>query len=219
MVLFHFLFEWLTEKIRLFFSRVRIKFIASHASKWNKKYIVFILLHFFLFCFKYFSFHFASNFTLNFAFCFVPDAVSVHDVLVVFEMLLSTLCFRCSEVPGSLLFREANLWKMTSSYCPNCNLYYTDFNRNRSTDLTKEGSPPMLVQKEKWIKSKHIFLYSSELEFLKSLWALGTEEEEGYRTGPSGYIGWRNSFLGIDSGAQYTFKNTGSFNEILVKLA
>jgi hypothetical protein len=50
---------------------------------------------------------------------------------------------------------------------------------------------------------------SIELEFLKSLWGLGTEEEEGYRTGPPGYIGWRNSFLGIDSGAPYTFKNTG----------
>jgi hypothetical protein len=49
-----------------------------------------------------------------------------------------------------------------------------------------------------------------ELEFLKSLWGIGTEEEEGYRTGPPGYIGWRNSFLGIDSGAPYTFKNTGS---------
>ena len=52
--------------------------------------------------------------------------------------------------------------------------------------------------------------YKPELEFLKSLWGLGTEEEEGYRTGPPGYIGWRNSFLGIDSGALYTFKNTGS---------
>ncbi len=50
----------------------------------------------------------------------------------------------------------------------------------------------------------------SELEFLKSLWGLGTEEEEGYRTGPPGYKGWRNSFLGIDSGAPYMFKNTGS---------
>ncbi len=26
----------------------------------------------------------------------------------------------------------------------------------------------------------------AELEFLKSLWGLGTEEEEGYRTGPPG---------------------------------
>jgi hypothetical protein len=49
----------------------------------------------------------------------------------------------------------------------------------------------------------------SELEFLKGLWGLGTEEEEGNRTGPPGHIGWRNSFLGIDSGAPYTFKNTG----------
>ncbi len=48
-----------------------------------------------------------------------------------------------------------------------------------------------------------------EQEFL-SLWWLGTEEEEGYRTGPPGYIGWRISFLGIDSGAPNTFKNTGS---------
>ncbi len=46
----------------------------------------------------------------------------------------------------------------------------------------------------------------SELEFLKSVWGLGTEEEEGYSTGPPGYIGSRNSFLGIDSGAPYTFK-------------
>jgi hypothetical protein len=52
--------------------------------------------------------------------------------------------------------------------------------------------------------------YTTELEFLKSLWGLGSEEEEGYRTGPPGYIGWRNSFLGIDSEAPYTFKNTGS---------
>jgi hypothetical protein len=52
----------------------------------------------------------------------------------------------------------------------------------------------------------------TELKFLKSLWGLGTEEEEGYRTGPPGYIGWRNSYLGIDSGAPYTFKNTGSGN-------
>jgi hypothetical protein len=41
----------------------------------------------------------------------------------------------------------------------------------------------------------------SELEFLKSLWGLGTEEEKGFRTVPPGYIGWRNSFLGINAGA------------------
>jgi hypothetical protein len=40
-----------------------------------------------------------------------------------------------------------------------------------------------------------------ELEFLKSLWGLGTEEAEGSRTGPPCYIGWRIPFLGIDSGA------------------
>ncbi len=51
---------------------------------------------------------------------------------------------------------------------------------------------------------------SPELEFLKRLWGQGTEEEEGYRTGPPGYMGWRNSFLGISSGAPYTFKNTSS---------
>jgi hypothetical protein len=56
----------------------------------------------------------------------------------------------------------------------------------------------------------HAVYCSPELEFLKSLWGLGTEEEEGYLTGPQGYIGWRNSFLGNDSGAPYTFENTGS---------
>jgi hypothetical protein len=55
-----------------------------------------------------------------------------------------------------------------------------------------------------------MFIYHSELEFLKSLWGLGTEKEEGYCNSPPGYIGWQNSFLGIDSGAPYTFKNMGS---------
>jgi hypothetical protein len=57
----------------------------------------------------------------------------------------------------------------------------------------------------------------TELEFLKRLWGLGTEEEEGYRNGPPGYIGWRNSFLGIDSGAPYTFKNTSTGMLVLQK--
>ncbi len=35
--------------------------------------------------------------------------------------------------------------------------------------------------------------------FLNNLWGLDTEYEQGFRTGPPGYIGWRNSFLGIDS--------------------
>jgi hypothetical protein len=33
---------------------------------------------------------------------------------------------------------------------------------------------------------------------------LGTEEEEGHRTGPPGYIGWRNSFLGIEKNGENT---------------
>ncbi len=32
--------------------------------------------------------------------------------------------------------------------------------------------------------SETLIGWKSELEFLKSLWGLGTEEEEGYRTGP-----------------------------------
>jgi hypothetical protein len=31
-------------------------------------------------------------------------------------------------------------------------------------------------------------LANTELAFFKSLWGLGTEEEEGYRTGPPAYI-------------------------------
>jgi hypothetical protein len=60
------------------------------------------------------------------------------------------------------------------------------------------------------LEAKCSILITPELEFLKGLWGLGTEEEEGHRTGLPGYIGWRNSFLGIDSGAPYTFKNTDS---------
>ncbi len=36
----------------------------------------------------------------------------------------------------------------------------------------------------------------SVLEFQNNLWWLGTEQEQGCRTGPPGYIGWRNRFLG-----------------------
>ena len=57
------------------------------------------------------------------------------------------------------------------------------------------------------------FFKVTELEFLKSLWGLRTKakEEEGYRSGPPGYKSCQNSFLGIDSGAPYTFKNTYDF--------
>jgi hypothetical protein len=58
--------------------------------------------------------------------------------------------------------------------------------------------------------SVHTFVLGCFLDFLNNLWGLGTGEEEGFRTGPPGYIGWRNSFLGIDSGAPYAFKNTSS---------
>ncbi len=57
------------------------------------------------------------------------------------------------------------------------------------------------VQYVEHMYSKEYILARSELEFLKSLWGLGTEEEYGYRTGPPGYIGWRNSFLGINARA------------------
>ncbi len=39
-----------------------------------------------------------------------------------------------------------------------------------------------------------------------------------YRTGPPGYIGWRNSFLGINSGAPYTFKSKGSGRAVSITL-
>jgi hypothetical protein len=55
-----------------------------------------------------------------------------------------------------------------------------------------------------------VFTIHFRAGIFKESWGLGTKEEEGSRTGPPGYIGWRNSFLGIDSGAPYTFKNTGS---------
>jgi hypothetical protein len=37
-----------------------------------------------------------------------------------------------------------------------------------------------------------------KLKISKSPWGLGTEKEKGYCTCPPGYIGLRNSFLGID---------------------
>ncbi len=84
---------------------------------------------------------------------------------------------------------------ISCSSCPDCSASFIASSTGRSTvlQLLPEWKP-----------------CCSELEFLKRLWGLGTGEEEGYRTGPAGYIRWRNSFLGIDSGAPYTFKNTSS---------
>jgi hypothetical protein len=58
---------------------------------------------------------------------------------------------------------------------------------------------------------------TAELVFVDLLRRPGIDSQLGgpvrnpiYRTGPPGYIGWRNRFLGIDSWAAYTFTNTGS---------
>jgi hypothetical protein len=102
------------------------------------------------------------------------------------------------------------IWLLSRQQVPECRL---------SSLLTGEGRKGggrslILRRRKAFLSITHSILSGSsflrvQLEFLKSLWGLGTEEEEGYRTGPPGYIGWRNSFLGIDSGAPYTFKNTG----------
>jgi hypothetical protein len=63
-------------------------------------------------------------------------------------------------------------------------------------------TPFLFCKKTLQIRDHFFLVMHPELEFLKSLWGKGTEEEEGYRTGPPGYKGWRNSFLGIDSWAQ-----------------
>jgi hypothetical protein len=53
--------------------------------------------------------------------------------------------------------------------------------------------------------------------FKKSI-GLETGKKQGYCTDPPGYIGWRNSFFGIDSWAPKTFKNTRSDLEFLKSL-
>ncbi len=158
-VLFHFLFECSSIKkpdnFIHFFHLVRIKCFASLASKWNKNTLFSFGFRFFFFSlqifslpvrFKIFILSSISLWILSFV-SFLELSLSMIFLLCL--MLLSTLCFRCSEVPGSLLFRAANLWKMPCSYCSTYYLFYAEFNRNRSNDLTKDGPPPMLVQKEK----------------------------------------------------------------------
>jgi hypothetical protein len=51
------------------------------------------------------------------------------------------------------------------------------------------------LREEKW-EAESVFCAG----IFKHLWRLGTEYY-GCRTGPPGYIGWRNGFLGIDSWA------------------
>ncbi len=64
--------------------------------------------------------------------------------------------------------------------------------------------PPSSVLGETRLEDKTV------LVFLNNLWGLGTELEQGCRTGPPGYKGRRNRFLGIDSWASNKFKNTTS---------
>ncbi len=51
------------------------------------------------------------------------------------------------------------------------------------------------------VEEDKIFIKRPTGIFKQSIWGLGTEQEQGYRTGPPDYIGWRNSFLGIESWA------------------
>ncbi len=53
-------------------------------------------------------------------------------------------------------------------------------------------------------------ILSSAGIFKQSMGAIGTKQEQGYRTGPPSYIGWRLLFLGIDSWAPKKVKNSGS---------
>ncbi len=59
----------------------------------------------------------------------------------------------------------------------------------------------------------------SVLKILIDLWELGTEQEQGYRTGPPGYTAWGNWFVGIDSWASLKFKNSGSMVAVVAARA
>jgi hypothetical protein len=96
LVLFHFLFECSRVKkpdyCFRFFSLSALNFFRFACFYVKQKYIVFILLQIFLFfASNVFSssslqnFSFPFYFTLTFEFCFVPGAVVVYDVLVVFD--------------------------------------------------------------------------------------------------------------------------------------
>jgi hypothetical protein len=66
--------------------------------------------------------------------------------------------------------------------------------------LTSGFIPLLAVTWDTHDKDKEKYLLLNEipdLEFLKSLCGLRTDEELDYRTGPPGYIGWRNSFLDV----------------------
>ncbi len=59
----------------------------------------------------------------------------------------------------------------------------------KSYDGEKAWSSIIIKYSLTGTRGQTAIMEQSELEFLKSQWGLGTEEEEGYRTGPSGYIG------------------------------
>jgi hypothetical protein len=109
-----------------------------------------------------------------------------------------------NEMHGFYYKYKASL-SATISYCITAEPVFVNHLRSPEIDSQPCGIPGL---------RKRLTNTGSELEFLKSLWGLGNEEEEGYRTGPPGYIVWRNSFLGIDSGAPYTYKNTGSYQSL-----
>ncbi len=61
------------------------------------------------------------------------------------------------------------------------------------------------------IQVRRFLSYSrTVLNFFNNLWGPGTKQEQGSRTGPPGYISWRNRFLGINFWAPQKFKNIAS---------
>ncbi len=79
-------------------------------------------------------------------------------------------------------------------------IFFTFF-RNYSQPLiyTMRGRYEFIILSEKYEEEMNVdvdysmpLFISAVLEFLNNLWGYGAQYELGYRTGPSGYIGWRN---------------------------
>jgi hypothetical protein len=98
------------------------------------------------------------------------------------------------SIRGQAEKKNLNTGMSVGSSLENTNFWYRlEASREQKTEVSDTGREGTL----------YVAFVLPELEFLNSLWGLGTEEEKSYRTGPPGYmhrlaefIPW-NRFLGF----------------------
>ncbi len=108
----------------------------------------------------------------------------------------------CTHTPVFVFFRNVRVWDAPTSYTVQYSQYSLNVESREQHNIERTFAKYQLFHKSQGISyavaCKLVYYPSPLLEFKKNLWGLGTDQQQGCRTSPPGYKGWRSRFLGID---------------------